>query len=113
MGIDISLGFPWPTLLAIQLVVLSYCMQVKLLSIFTFTFTKRRIRPLNALQQVSNTNHVGSVSDSLARLAAVNGRKAERSMAGRLKNQPIVHSLGPHIQVGQGPANFLGRGPKC
>ena len=36
-----------------------------MLTLFTFTFAKRRIRPPNAWQEVSNTNDYGSVSDSL------------------------------------------------
>ena len=34
------------------------------------TFAKRRIPPPNAQQEVSNTNHFGSVSDNLGGLAA-------------------------------------------
>ena len=37
-------------------------------NVHVFTFAKRRIRPP---EEVSNTNHFGSVSDSLGRLAAV------------------------------------------
>ena len=37
---------------------------------FTFTFAKRRIRPATAYQKMSNTNHFGTVSDSLGGLAA-------------------------------------------
>ena len=36
----------------------------------TFNFAKRRIRPLNAYEEVSNVNHFGSVSDCLGLLAA-------------------------------------------
>ena len=39
-----------------------------MLTLFTFTFAKRRIRPANASQDVSNINHFASVSDSLGRL---------------------------------------------
>ena len=43
----------------------------KTLSLFTFTFAKRQIQcQPNANQEVSNTNHFGSVSDSLGRLTA-------------------------------------------
>ena len=46
---------------------------------FTFTFAKRRIRPPNAYQEVSNTNHFGFVSDSLGRLATVSECRASKS----------------------------------
>ena len=41
-----------------------------MLTLFTFTFAKRRIRPPKALQEVWNINHFGTVDDSLGRLAA-------------------------------------------
>ena len=43
---------------------------VKMLTLFTFKFAKRRIRPSNAYHDISNINHFGSVPGSLGRLAA-------------------------------------------
>ena len=52
-----------------QLATIIHTIQYQMLTLFTwFTFAKRRIRPP---EEVSNTNHFGSVSDSLCRLAAV------------------------------------------
>ena len=38
-----------------------------MLTLLPMTFAKRRIRHPNAKQEVSNTNHFGSVSNSLGR----------------------------------------------
>ena len=35
----------------------------QMLNLFTFTFAKRWIRPRKAQQEVSNSNHLGSVAD--------------------------------------------------
>ena len=44
--------------------------RTKMFTLFMFTFAKRRIRPPKSYKDLSNINHVGSVSDSLGRLAA-------------------------------------------
>ena len=62
-----------------------------MLILFTFIFAKRQIGPSNALQEVANSNHFGSVSDSVGRLAAASECMASNINAPKANIEAVVY----------------------